>query len=253
MRFARLTGRAGGLALAFGLVLGLSAQTKAAVTLDWKGQTWTVTGAGTAVVDSNENAVLTSSALTAGDLFLHINRVSPDINGSGTPWVQFSYIENGTNWTDILIDDEVTAGNPRVQAGTLYGAAGLGQARFTDAGTQETTTPFGTALASAGTAHTLFIGKLGDGTIAYQFDGIDYSTSWLKDQFGSNFNFNDIYLRLRKGTNGQTVTFTDFQFGDDAPAFLAPEPSTLALAASGLLVLGYRHRRRSRAAERTRG
>lgn len=239
MRFAHKLQSTGAVTLACALVLGLTGQAHA-VLVDWAGQDWTALN-GSATVDINGNLVLTGAS--GGNASLHVNRLLPSgsggsgsfINDNGTPWIQFSYIENGTNGIDFLIDDEVTAGNPRIQAGSLFSLGGIGYTRFGNPATEDPIFMDTTAW-SAGTEHTVYVGKRADGTIDFQFDGTWFTSTLLKDQFGGSFNFNDIHLRLRNASNSQSATFTGFTYGNNAIAPV-PEPSSMVSAGLGLLSL----------------
>lgn len=239
MRFSCKLQRSGAFALACALVLGLMGQAKAGL-VNWEGQDWTESN-GSATVDGSGHLTLTATA--NGNAALHVNRLLPSgsggsgsfINDNGTPWVQFSYIENGTNGIDFLIDDEVTPGNPRLQAGSLFSLNGIGYTRYGAPAVEEIVFADASAHA-AGTLHTIYVGKRADGTIDFRFDGTWYTSTLLKDQFGGSFNFNDIHLRLRNASSGQSATFTDFQYGSNAIAPV-PEPSALVSGSLGLLTL----------------
>jgi hypothetical protein len=214
-------------------VLGLASSALASGgTLSWKGQTWDVSSNASAVVTGDDAAVLTRDTGTS-DATLHVNRVEPTsggasfINANGTPWIEYSYEDNGFyRGVDIFIDSERTGDDPRLQAGSLFACQGLGYLRF-DPGSQETfgyaegcdnsATP-GTigSLRAAGQRHTIYVGERADGTIDYNYDGQWFTSTFLKDNTGP-FDFNDVYLRLR-GPDGASATFTDFRYGADHPS-----------------------------------
>jgi hypothetical protein len=222
------------LALGFSVAMSVSAVVPgfAATTLAWKGQTWEVmapTGGatGTAALDGSGNAVITRTS-GIGDMALHLNRVEPApggtsaINAIGTPWIQVSYLDNGqSRGVDFFIDDETMALDPRLQAGSLFDCQGLGYARFA-ADTEQIV--FGQGVGcndpapgigarASGQAHTIYVGERPDGTVDYNYDGLWFTSSFLKDNVG-HFSFNDVYLRLR-GNAGTSATFTDFRAGND--------------------------------------
>ncbi|MBI2760203.1 MAG: hypothetical protein HYX51_02110 [Chloroflexi bacterium] len=196
-------------------------------TIAWMGQTWEISDNATAAIDGAGNVVLTRTTGTA-DATLHINRVLPApagasfINANGTPWIQYSYIDNGAfRGVDIFIDDETLALDPRLQAGSLFNCQGLGYARYNLPAIEEIVfgegagcgTAPGVGARAAGQKHTIYVGQRTDGTIDYNYDGKWFTSTFLKDNVGP-FDFNDVYLRLR-GTSGATATFTDFKYGDN--------------------------------------
>lgn len=203
----------------------------------WKGQTWDISDNATAVVDGSGNAVITRTIGTS-DAQLHVNRVAPlstvnptesAINDNGTPWIMYSYVDNGAHrGVDIFIDSEGAAPNPRLQAGSLFTCQGLGYVRYTAPPVMEdfafaegcdldgSTSPIGD-LRAAGQAHTIYVGQRADGTIDYNYDGKWFSSSYLKDAGVSPFVWRDVFLRLR-GASGTTATFTDFQAGGNHPS-----------------------------------
>jgi len=209
------TGVAGFVALS--TVLSLSASASGG-TVAWKGQTWDVSSNASATVDASDHVTITRDTGTS-DATLHVNRLTP-VNGTGdsfvnqygTPWIAVSYVDNGASrGVDFLVDDEVTAGNPRLQAGSLFGCGAIGYAR--DAVNAAADPPvFCVGSRAAGASHTVYVGERPDGTIDYNVDGTWYSSTEFKDN-GEHMNFNDVYLRLR-GNSGTSATFTDFQYGD---------------------------------------
>ena len=212
--------------LALPIVVALGAQAAAShTTVNWKGQTWDISHNATAAVDGDDHLTITRTTGTA-DAQVHINRIEPapgldsHVNAEGTPWVRVSYIDNGQHrGVDFFIDDETHVGDPRLQAGSLFGCDGLGYTRYgSGAGTVEEIV-FGEGcddgVFSPGTAHTIYVGEREDGTIDYNFDGTWYRSTLLRDNTGA-FDFNDVYLRLR-GASGTTATFTDFDAGANHP------------------------------------
>ena len=199
-------------------------------TIIWEGQKWDLTHNGTAAVNAAGDLVLTRTSGTA-DMVAHINRVAPApannsaINANGTPWIRISYIDNGAHrGVDFFIEDDTMPGiNPRLQAGSLFNCQGLGYLRYGPVaaietfgfaeGCDEAAAP-GTigALRAEGQAHTIYVGQRADGTIDYNYDGVWFSSTFLKDATGP-FKFNDVYLRLR-GAQGTTAVFTNFEAGD---------------------------------------
>ncbi|HEX9377256.1 MAG TPA: hypothetical protein VGB19_13595 [Actinomycetota bacterium] len=198
-------------------------------TIAWKGQTWDVSANATATVDGDDHLTVTRDTGT-NDAYVHVNRLLPLVGGEsfvnehGTPWIQVSYLDNGAfRGVDFFVDDEVTAKNPRLQAGSLFSCDGIGYARYSAPATTEEVVfavpNDGTACTgtrTAGTPHTIYAGERADGTIDYNFDGTWYSSTLIKDNVG-HMNFNDVYLRLR-GSSGTTATFTDFQYGANHPS-----------------------------------
>ena len=189
-------------------------------TINWEGQDWEIDHDGIAAVDANGDLTITRTSGT-GDVELHVNRIAPTsggdsfINANGTPWILVSYLDNGeSRGVDFFIDDEIHPLNPRLQAGSLFSCSGLGYVRY-GPGTEEIVFAEGCdpSTRAAGQAHTIYVGQRADGTIDYNFDGIWYSSTFLKDNTGP-FDFNDVYLRLR-GASGTSATFTDFQYGDN--------------------------------------
>jgi hypothetical protein len=227
----------GVLALGLSVLSGVTPDALAShTTVLWKGQAWEVPHDGTAVVNGSGHLVLTRTAGTA-DVQLHINRILPTgvagsfVNDNGTPWVQYSYLDNGQQrGVDIFIEEEVSANlqNPRLQAGSLFDCQGLGYARYNNPALEEIVFGQGVGCGpldlapsarAAGQAHTIYVGQRADGTIDYRYDGLWFTSTYLKDNVG-HFNFNDVYLRLR-ASSGTTATFTDFQAGDNHSSPLA--------------------------------
>jgi len=195
----------------------------------WKNQYWDAPANGVPSLDGSGNLVLTRAA--TGDVQVHLNRILPVggtgdsfINGNGTPWVEFSYIDNGEyRGVDMFIDDEVHPLNPRLQAGSLFTCQGLGYVRFGPAPGTEAfafaegcdlapTTPTG-SIRAAGQAHTIYVGQRADGVIDYRYDGAWFMSTFQKDNAAAPFKFSDVYLRLRNA--GNSATFTDFTYGDN--------------------------------------
>ena len=188
---------------------------------------------------------------------MHVNRLpnggsapSP-INANGTPFVFFSYIDPGFAKIDFSIQDETVAGQPRIQAGSLFTASQLVSATYGDGAERDANEEnlFFTEPRQAA-SHNVVLGKTADSTFYASFDGEQRSSDIFKNA-DINFDFNDILLRVRAG-NGSTFQFTDFTFGDNfspSSAQAVPEPGSLAmfgLGLGGLLLLLFGFNRRSR-------
>ena len=211
---------------AFGFAaLPLAHATTGPASFSWKGQTWDVSVNADATVDGSGNAVLTRTA--GGTAELRLNRIAPApggesfVNDHGTPWVKFSYIDDGTSYQgiDLFVEDETAVHDQRLQAGSLFNCDGLGYARYDNPAQEQIVFGVGPncGTATAGrtpVAHSVYAGERPDGTVDYNFDGAWYTTTFLKDNAGA-FKFNDIHLRWRGGSTGRSVTFTDFQYGDN--------------------------------------
>ncbi|HEX5265373.1 MAG TPA: hypothetical protein VFW24_01235 [Acidimicrobiales bacterium] len=203
-----------------GLVgMGSSAAFASGGTVSWKGQTWDVSSNASATAAPDGSQVTITRDSGTADATLHVNRLVPlvgtdsFVNQYGTPWIQVSYLDNGASrGVDFLVDDEVTTGNPRLQAGSLFSADSIGWARDNANAVADPPVFAVPGSRTAGTAHTIYVGERPDGTIDYNVDGIWYSSTEFKDH-GEHMNFNDVYLRLR-GNFGTTATFTDLQYGD---------------------------------------
>jgi hypothetical protein len=224
----------------------VGAQARAA-TIEWKGVTWDLSSNGTAVVNPNGSLTLTiTNGTGSGIAWLHVNRLPW---GGGTfetvmdPWVRWSFEGHKG---DILIDKEGGL-NPTIQAGSLwdrYWAA----TRYTTAlgARSESYLIYSDPTEGVGStiSHVVNLGKGMDGTVDAGFDSGPWATSeFLKTNVGANWGFQDVYLRLRAGNAGDTITFTDFQYGSGYIPI--PEPVTMALlglAATGLG--GYVRKRR---------
>ncbi|HEY5886987.1 MAG TPA: fibronectin type III domain-containing protein, partial [Acidimicrobiales bacterium] len=107
-----------------------SAAAIATVNLFWEGYEWDVEN-GTAVINGDGGVDLTRNA--AGESWIRLVG-APPINGNSTPWVEFSYHDDGDSWQgiDMFVDSTGGAPNPRLQAGSLFTAERLGYARYTD-------------------------------------------------------------------------------------------------------------------------
>lgn len=213
-----------------------------ATTIQWKGVTFQTQGSGTATVDSNGDLLLTP---TGNSFALHVNRL-PDggnapspINANGTPFISFSYIDPGVAGQniDFSIQDETVAGQPRIQAGSLFGAGQVVSATYGDSSAERDANEqylFYATPRSAET-HTVVLGKTADSALYASFDGTQHSSDIFKDA-GINFDFNDVLLRVRDGS-GSSFLFTDFTFGDNfSPSSVqaVPEPGSLAMLGLGL-------------------
>ena len=199
-------------------VMGLGSTAGAAhTTVEWKGQTWTISDNGTATVNPNGSLTLTRSG--GGFSQVHVNRLlpAPDgesfVNAEGTPWVMVSYLDNAeSRGLDLFVGDETLLTYPRVTGGSLFSCGGIAWTRYAaPATTEEEVLCVGTR--SAGAAHTLYMGQRPDGTVDFNFDGTWYTSTLLRDNVGP-FDFNDVHLRVREA-GGTTGTFTDFRYGDD--------------------------------------
>jgi|GEM_PF-6552493 len=199
-------------------------------TLAWMGQDWHIEGNGTAMVDGSGNAVIERLSGTA-DMTLHVNRIMPTdiddvswVNQYGTPWVEVTWEDNGEQrGVDVFIDDESHPMNPRVQFGSLFNCEGIAYTKYlaveekTVLAGDDCDVPNAAGSRSAGDIHTMYVGKRADGTIDYQFDGVWYTSTLLRDQGITDFEFGDVHLRLR-GNDGTTATFRSFTYGDDHDA-----------------------------------
>lgn len=198
----------------------------AIVDLTWKGEVWDVLN-GTAVVNGDGGVDFTR--LAAGQSWLHMVG-TPDINADGTPWVEFSYTDDGTSYQgiDMFIDSMRVPDDPRLQAGSLFACGALGYARYNIPEVEQIVYPEDDQACVGprpAEAHTVYAGERSDGTVDYIADGELHTTTFLKDATGP-FAFNDVILRWRCGAGqqqpwvvpcagGETVTFDDFTMGDD--------------------------------------
>ena len=198
--------------------------------LTWKGQVWDHPTNGFAWVDGNDHLNLALAPGSTGDVNVHLNRILPApagasfINQSGTPWVQYSWVDNGQyRGIDLFIEDETAFPNSRLQAGSLFNCQGLGYVRYNVPAVEQFAFAEGCdpaaapgtigALRAAGQTHTLYVGQRADGTIDYNFDGQWFTSTFHKDNAAAPFPFNDIYIRLR--ANGTSAVITDFQYGSN--------------------------------------
>ena len=246
--------------LAFAAAIALSflsvSSVASATSITWKTVTFETQGSGTATIGSNGDLLLTPN----GNSFaLHVNRLpnggsapSP-INANGTPFISFSYIDPGTSpYIDFSIQDETVAGQPRIQAGSLFNASQVVSATYgansTDRNRNEQYLFYTTPRTAA--SHDVVLGKTADSTLYATFDGVQLSSDIFKNA-GINFDFNDVLLRVRNGS-GDTFRFTDLTFGDNfspSSAQAVPEPGSLAMFGLGLgglllLLFGFNRRRR---------
>ena len=198
----------------------------AIVDLTWKGEVWDVLN-GTAVVNGDGGVDLTR--LGPGQSWLHLVG-QPDINDDHTPWVEFSYTDNGTSYQgiDMFIDSTRPVDDPRLQAGSLFACGALGYARYNVPEVEQIVYPADDHACVGprpAVSHTVYAGQRSDGTVDYLADGDLHTTTFLKDATGP-FDFKDVILRWRCGTTtpapwvvpcsgGETVTFDNFTMGDD--------------------------------------
>ncbi|GAB3674214.1 PEP-CTERM sorting domain-containing protein [Salinisphaera aquimarina] len=251
-RYASLTRAAAATVTALTLVVGSGSAFGAMI--NWKGVSFETQGNGTAVVDSNDDLLLTPDSDAA--FGVHVNRLpgggngpSP-INANGTPFISFSFLDTGIAGQniDFAIQDETATGQPRIAAGSLFGATqtavatyGTGAERSTNEQYLFYTTP------RDAVSHDVVLGKTADSTIFATFDGEQRSSDIFKNA-GIDFDFNDVALRAR-GASGSTIRFTDLAFGDNfspASAQDVPEPGSLAILGLGALLMmmfGMRQRR----------
>ncbi len=212
-----------------------STAVNATVHLFWEDLEWELMN-GTAVVNGADGVDLTR--LGSGTAGIHLIG-DPPVNAGDTPWVQWTYGDDGTSWPgiDMFIDSEVPVPNPRLQAGSLFTSDTLGYARYGPGGAgaiEEIVFP--TVAPGPGprsvTDHTIYAGQAASGRIDYEADGVRYSSDLLIGN-GAPFVWKDVILRWRCDatasvtwervcTGGETVTFDDFTFGDDHD-FAAPE------------------------------
>lgn len=204
-----------------------SAAATATVNLFWEGYEWDVEN-GEAVINVDGGVDLTRFA--AGESWIRLVG-PPPINTNGTPWVEFSYHDDGDSWQgiDMFVDSTGAAPNPRLSAGSLFTAELLGYARYTGVGTQEeivfaSSDNGGTSPRTAGD-HTIYAGQAASGRIDYLADGTWSSSDFLIGN-GAPFAFNDVLLRWRCSPTpsvtwelpcdgGETTTFHSFAAGDD--------------------------------------
>jgi len=199
----------------------------AIVDLSWKGQVWDVLN-GSAVVNGDGGVDLTR--LAAGESWLHLV-ANPDINDDGTPWVQFSYTDDGTSYQgiDMFLDSNRPVDDPRISAGSLFACPDLGYTRYNLAPAIEEIVYPADDTACVGPrpaeSHTVYAGVRNDGTVDFVADGELHTSTLLKDATGA-FDINDVILRWRCRTNslppwavgctgGETLTFDDFSMGAD--------------------------------------
>jgi len=202
-------------------------------TIDWKGVTWDVID-GTAVVNGDGSLTLTSAVNHPFSVALHVNRLN-GLEGVLDPWVQWSFEGHRA---DILIEQEDYPG-PTVQAGSNWTPTTFAVTRYTAPDNSRPEEYFAGAEDSEPISHVVIIGKRTDGTVDAKFDSDPWATSeFLKTNVGGDWGFNDVYLRMRTAAIGDSVTFTDFQYGDGH----VPEPVTMSLLALGGLALIRRRR-----------
>jgi len=211
--------------------------TSTSLTTEWMGQEWdyqligTGTNVSTTIDPVTDYITLTRTGGT-GDISLHVNRLldgngNDTLNDNRTPWVKIVYEDNNqSRGVDLFIDDEKVALNSRIQAGSLFTCDGFGYVRYGPSA-EEIVFVDGCGDRSAGEVHELYVGKRADGTVDYRFDGVWSSSTFLTDNGAGDFDFNDVYLRLRAASSGPAsthATFRSFEFGDDHnPDTTAPE------------------------------
>jgi len=209
-------------------------------TIDWKGVTWDLYN-GTAVVNPDGSLTLTSG--DGGEkAWLHVNRLPW---GAGTfdtvmdPWIQWSFEGHKG---DIMIEQESYPG-PTVFAGSNWGYE-LAGTRYTDTENVRQENYSIWAEDTEPISHVVHLGKRTDGTVDFRLDSDAWVASdFLKTNVGGAWGFNDVYLNLRSGTTGETITFNDFQYGSGHVAPPIPEPGALSLIGLGLVGLVRRKRR----------
>jgi len=202
-------------------VLGLAVPSAwAAVT--WKGVDWDLQNA-TAVINPDDSLTLTLlSGSGSGIGGLHANRLpfgGGTFDSVTTPWVQWAFAGHKG---DMLIEQEAFPG-PTVQVGSNWGYA-WAVTRYTKPDNSRPEEYFLWNADTVPITHSIYLDKRTDGTVDARFDSNPLASStFLTTNVGGNWGFNDVYLRMRSGTAGDTITFTDFQYGDTSAI---PEPST---------------------------
>jgi hypothetical protein len=214
-----------------GLLIAGVSPAGAGGSFSWEGQSWTEIG-GTAALNGSD-AILTRSA--DGEVGLRLD-LPTEVNDAGTPWAEFSYVDDGTSMQgfDLFVNPDVSTA--RLSGGSLFDCDGLGFSRHSVPAVEEV--DFGTGpkcgpdlLGTDRTpgAHTIYVGQRDDGTIDWQFDGVWQTPStFLKDASPTPqapFAFEDVYLRWRSAATSGTATFTGFDFGGDhvAPSEATPD------------------------------
>lgn len=186
-------------------------------TVSWKGYDWNVSDAGTATVDGSGNLVVTRTG--AGDAGVQIASFPDPINAHGTPWMLFSYVDDGTAYQGYDLFVDYGKSTARISAGSLFSCDGLGYERFGVPAQEDFLFAVGCAagLPRTGGEHTVYVGQRADGTIDAVFDGTWWKGDFLKQNGAAPFDFAQVFLRVRGGSAGDHFTFTDFRAGDNHP------------------------------------
>jgi hypothetical protein len=201
---------------------GHSALQPAQVFVEWKGYNWTVTPNASAAVDGDGNLVITRTGPDlpgGGGPGVQIPLFDPTINANGTPWMLFSYVDNGpavSQGYDLFINYNSAAA--RISGGSLFSCDGLGWERYGVPAQEDFLFLVGCGARSAD-SHTLYVGERADGTVDAIFDGSLWKGTFLKDNAQAPFAYTQVYLRVRDtdGAIGDTYTFTDFRAGGNHP------------------------------------
>jgi hypothetical protein len=186
-----------------------------AAVVAWKGYVWTTTAATTAVVDGDDNLVLTRVA--AGDVGVQIAAFDPSINASGTPWMLFSYVDDGTSVQGYDLFVNYNSANARLSGGSLFSCDGLGYERFGVPAQEDFLFAVNCGGTRSGGDHTVYFGERADGTVDAIFDGGWWQGDFLKENGQAPFAYTQVLLRVRGGAIGSTYVFTDFRAGDNHP------------------------------------
>ena len=236
----------------------------------WDGLTWEPDNSGAPQTSSELNGIAPNDTITVrADVGGAQNFVFADtsnslgvnaatfasLNSNNSPWVRITYTDNlvGNRDLSLFIGSPGHPNDPRMLVGAYFNNAYTGVLRRSSPAGEVTS---GVAAARTnGDLVTITVGQRPDGTIDFHFQspnlngGVPVMTqsTYYITQGLAGWDWNQFALRFRNVpdvANGTTVTFNNFEFGNDYMTQVLPEPAgaVSVIAMTGLVALRRRHR-----------